>query len=183
VLDARANGRPRSWAGHVAHLGIVVLAVGVAGTATGTEVTAGLDPGDQIDVGPYTLELVETTVTERDTGPGLTATVEVTRDGSHVAELEPELNAYPERGIVLAESALRSTPLDDLQVAIRNAGDDGTVLLEAGVRPLTMWVWWGAVILVVAGAMALGGGRWRRAGRGRAPTSAQPVSSLEPSGA
>ena len=64
----------------------------------------------------------------------------------------PSLVAHPERGGLLAETSLRSTPLTDVLVALRGADDDGRALLEVHVRPLVWWVWWGAA-LVALGAL------------------------------
>lgn len=62
--------------------------------------------------------------------------------------------AYPDRGLVPAETSLRSTPAVDVQIALRTAGDDGTALFEVGVHPLQMLVWWGGLALAATGAWA-----------------------------
>jgi cytochrome c-type biogenesis protein CcmF len=160
---ARGRGRQAGTIGaHVAHLGILVLAIGVAGSTVGDASSAGLDPGESLDVGAYRATLVRSEVRDHARGTGIVALVRVTRGGALVAELVPELNAYPDRGIVLAESALSSTPATDVQVAVRNASDDGTLLVEVRVRPLAMFVWWGAAILVLGGVLQLVARRARR---------------------
>jgi cytochrome c biogenesis factor len=80
------------------------------------------------------------------------ADVTLLRGGDERAHLEPSLVAHPERGGLLAETSLRSTPLTDVLVALRDADDDGRALLEVHVRPLVWWVWWGAALLA-AGAL------------------------------
>jgi cytochrome c-type biogenesis protein CcmF len=167
VLEARHHRRPVAWGGHVAHLGLVVLALGVAGSTTATATTAPFRAGDSQDIAGYTVTLEDTTVVELDTGPGVHATFAVHRGDDRVATLGPELNAYPERGTVVAETALRSTLLDDVQVAIQNVSESGTVLAVVAVRPLVMWVWWGAVLVAAGGLLTL----WSRRPRATSPVA------------
>jgi cytochrome c biogenesis factor len=72
---------------------------------------------------------------------------------------------YRSRGDQLAETALWSSPLADVQVALRDAGDDGQALLQVHVRPLLAWVWWGALLLVAGGAWAAPSRMLDRCGR------------------
>jgi cytochrome c-type biogenesis protein CcmF len=165
AVAARARGRerePGTIGAHVAHLGILVLAIGITGSTVGNAASAGLDPGESLEVGAYRATLVRSEVRDHGRGTGIVAVVRVTRGAAFVAELVPELNAYPDRGIVLAESALSSTPATDVQVAVRNASDDGTLLVEVRVRPLAMLVWWGAAILVLGGVLQLAARRAHR---------------------
>ena len=68
--------------------------------------------------------------------------------------LRPARVAYPERGLELAETALRSTPLRDVQVVLLDADDGGRALVEVHVFPFLLWVWWGALLLAAAAAWA-----------------------------
>ena len=85
--------------------------------------------------------------------------------------LSPSIVAHPERGGLLAETSLRSTPLTDVLVALRDADDDGRALLEVHVRPLVWWVWWGAAL--VAARRAAGRATSPRRGRRRRATPAR----------
>lgn len=158
---------------HLAHLGFVLLMVGIAGTTTTQSIAGTLAPGEELAIGGYT---VRNEGTELHDLPGLgnhevVARVTIERGGRAVARLEPSLLVRRTRALVLAETALRSTPLDDVQVALRNAGDGGEALLEVAVRPLVWWVWWGALLLVAGGGWtALAGVREAR--RCSKPTAA-----------
>jgi cytochrome c biogenesis factor len=72
----------------------------------------------------------------------------------------------------LAETSLRSTPVDDVQVALRRADDEGRALYEVWVRPLAVWVWWGGLLAACGGAFAMRGTRGRA--REPEPALAQP---------
>jgi hypothetical protein len=70
----------------------------------------------------------------------------MTVDGS---TFRPALVAYPELRGVLAETALRSRPWGDVQVALSDATDAGTAVVDVRRRPLTWLVWIGALLITV----------------------------------
>ena len=155
---------PRRRVGpHVAHAGLGLLLLGVAGTASGRTETVTLAPGESATVLDQEVRFRGVYVDEGtgDGGPGPGSAV--------VAELEvagrarrPALVAYPELRRVLAETSLVSTPWRDVQVALADATDDGTALLRIGVHPLQVLVWWGALVLVAAGPLTAHGRRGER---------------------
>lgn len=132
---------------HLAHLGLLVLAVGVAGSTLSRSETATLGAGEALRVRGWEVVSEGAAVTGEHT---VAAPVTLRRGGDDVAHLEPRLVAFPERGILLAETSLRSTPLGDVQVVLRDADDDGRALLEVHVRPLVWCVWWGGLVLAAA---------------------------------
>ncbi len=188
VRRVRAPGPPRARrraAGAVlAHLGVVVFLAGVAGSTTGQTATVVLASGEQTGVGGYELRhdgvalsapfpsggpsagIPAGSRTQNKAGKRLvTLDLALSREDDLVAILHPQQAVYEDRGLVLAETALRSTPVDDVLVAIRQVGEDGTAVLEVSVRPLAVWVWWGWVLVAAGGAAAL------ISGRGRGPTA------------
>ena len=158
--DARA-GRPR--AAHVAHIGVVLFLMGVAGSMSGATVSGTLRIGESLEVGSYRVrhEGVEVLPPREDGVERVRATVSVLRGKEKVATLTPELAVYEDRGIQLAETSLRSTPMDDVQVALRRADDEGRALYEVWVRPFAAWVWWGGLLAAGGGAFAMRGARNR----------------------
>jgi cytochrome c biogenesis factor len=137
--------------GLVAHLGVAVLLAGVAGTATGTHRTASLVPGQEVTVGGHTLRLEQVDpVPAPDGGRAARATLTVRREKRYVATLRP-VALVAASGDRVSEATLRSTPLGDLQVALRTVSSGGgAVVVEVFVVPMAQWVWWGA-LLVAAG--------------------------------
>jgi cytochrome c-type biogenesis protein CcmF len=135
----------------LSHVGFLVLLVGVLGSTAGASTTATVAVGDVVEVGGWQVRNDGVRVVD-----DRTVAVDVTllRGGDERASLRPSLVAHPDRGGLLAETSLRSTPLTDVLVALRDAGDDGRALLEIHVRPLVWWVWWGAALLA-AGALRM----------------------------
>ena len=150
----RSQGRGR-WSMRIGHIGFTVLLVGVAGSTQAEQVTVGLEVGEEIHMGSRSLRHGGVKVTgEPATGSdAVIATVEIHENDRLVATLHPALVAFPDRGVILAETALHSRPSRDIQVVLRNAVDSGAALYDMSVTPLVMWVWWGSVLMIGAGIM------------------------------
>jgi cytochrome c-type biogenesis protein CcmF len=163
-----AVARRRAAGAILAHLGMVVLLAGVAGSTVGRTETVVVAPGQEVAVGSYRLRH-DGAAAGPQAVPGATKAgghqndlghrlirldLTLLRGADEVGVLHPEQRVFEDRGLVLAETALRSTPLDDVLVAIRRIGDDGTAVLEVSVRPLVMWVWLGGIMLAFGGAFA-----------------------------
>ena len=163
--------RPRGrWPMRVGHVGFAVLLIGIAGSTQADRVTVGLDVGDEVEVGGRSFRHVGVEVVA---GPvpgsdAVVATVEVRDKDELVTVLRPALVAFPERGVLLAETALHSRPARDIQVVLRTATDSGLALFSVSVAPLVMWVWWGSVLLAGAGLMVALDAAAARARRARA---------------
>jgi cytochrome c-type biogenesis protein CcmF len=159
VATARAARSGSVIGGHLAHAAVGLLVLGIAGTAAGGGRTVSLRPGETADVLGH--EIVHDGVAVED-GPvaGSSAAVAtVTADGQ---TLRPSLVEYPDRGVLLAETSLRSTPAGDVQVSLVTADDDGAAVFEVGVHPLQVIVWWGGLALVAAGVCRTWEARSRR---------------------
>ena len=159
--------RPRArWP--LAHLGVAVLLAGVAGTTTGTQVTAPLSPGEEVSARGFTLALVDVEPADApDGGRAARATLTLRRGGDTLATLRP-VALVSDVGQRVSVAALRSTPLQDVQVALRAVGDGGqAVIVEIGVHPLMQLVWWGGILVVAGLAVSAAGLRSASARRGQ----------------
>lgn len=159
-------GRSRPRGGHLAHLGVALFLLGVAGTTTGATDTVSLAEGQSTEVHGLTVTNrgVRVVATARPDTQAVEAQVVV--DG-HVHH--PQLVAHTTRNRLLAESSLRSTPAQDVQVMLRDARDSGGVVVQVGVHPLQQLVWWGALVMVAGGGVAY---RAALTPRGRRPAGA-----------
>ena len=163
--------RPRTMGAAVAHLGLAVALLGVAGSTEGTKVSSPLRPGEAVTVGRY--RLVHEGVTDRagDRRRSVRMKVAVFVGGDRVATLRPGLDTFDGRGTPLPEAGLRSTLREDLLVTAGLVDPvEGSALLTVFIRPLMAWVWTGGLLVVAGGALALGG----VAGPGYPPSSSPP---------
>ncbi len=167
---ARAVRGGSAVGGHLAHAAIGLLALGIAGTATGGSRLMSLQPGQSATVLGHEVAYDGVTVVDGPVAGSSAVVADVTTGGQR---MRPSLVAFPDRGVLLAETSLRSTPAVDVQVTLRTARDDGTALLEVGVHPLQVLVWWGGLAVVAAGAFAA----WEASRRPRThPVPGEPTS-------
>lgn len=153
--DSSWRARRRPVGSSLAHLGVVVLLVGVAGSTATTATTALLREGGTTSFAGYTLRHVGTTVDEGAGQRRVVVHLVVLRGGEPVARLAPGQTVFTLRGEVRADPVLRSTAVEDLQVVLRRLDGDGTALVDVAVRPLVAWVWWGALLMALGGGLAL----------------------------
>jgi cytochrome c-type biogenesis protein CcmF len=157
ILDLRAKSRTHplslhSFASVLAHAGLGVTLLGIAGTICWkSEAIDVLSPGQSLQVGGYSLRFDGVTPVE---GPNYTANradIVVTRNGAAIATLAPEMRLYPVEGQSVSKTAIRTTGVSDLYVALGDNRGGGRWLIRAFVNPLAPFIWLGG------GLMALGG--------------------------
>jgi cytochrome c-type biogenesis protein CcmF len=142
----------RRYGGYVVHAAIVLLAIGVAGSAYDTTRSARLDRGERLEIAGYTLTHQGTTQRMAANARELRAQVGVARDGKSLGTYEPGKNFYPVEEQVSNEPAIRSEArtLGDLFLILETANPDGSIQLKAVVNPLVNLIW-------LAGLFFLGG--------------------------
>ncbi|WP_376097162.1 heme lyase CcmF/NrfE family subunit [Roseomonas sp. CCTCC AB2023176] len=158
---SRLIGLPRSaWGGAVAHAGMGVTLLGLAGMGLATDKLAELRPGESTTLAGYTWQLERV---EDVQGPNFTArraTVVVTHDGSPVTVLRPEKRNFPVNRTATTEAAIHTNAVRDLY-AVLGEERDGAVVLRIHHNPLAPWIWFGAGIMALGGGLSLSDRRLR----------------------
>ena len=181
TLRQKPSGR--ILAGHVGHIGMALVIVGGAGSSLGEDFTAAMGPGDTAELARYTIELEDIRSGESDRFAYIAAEITFTRPMARRFILSPEIRAYEDQALPVPEPALRSTPLEDVVVAIsRVAGDASVVEVNVFVRPLVLWVWVGAALIAVAGLISLVSTGEAAAMRRRSATTARQEAGTTTSG-
>jgi len=157
-LRKRKGARASAFAAAVAHAGLGVTLMGVAGTtAWRSEVLTVVAPGQTLQVGPYTLRFDGVT---REKGPNYIA------DRGHFALMDggkvetmllPEHRFYPAEGSDMTDTAIRTTGLRDLYLALGDDRGGGRFTLRAIVSPLAPLIWLGALVMGLGGMLSLWG--------------------------
>ncbi len=142
--------RLRHARGRLAHVGFLVLFVGIAASTFDRSATIGVHEGEVVTAAGMTVRGGPISVADGPRAGTQAVVAEVELDGH---TLHPSLVAYPERGGVLAETAIVTRPWGDLQVTLNNATDTGLTSITVRSRPLVWLVWLGALI-TAAGALA-----------------------------
>ena len=159
----RAAHLPRATYGMtIAHAGIAIVVAGItASSAWQTEKIQVLRPGETVEVAGYIFTFEGTQELQ---GPNYTierGAFQVSRDGAPIARLFPERRFYPVQGRQTTEAAIYTTWFADLYAVIGDAdGEDGRVT-RLYHNPLVPWIWVGAVVMAMGGAVSLSDRRHR----------------------
>jgi cytochrome c-type biogenesis protein CcmF len=163
--------KKRRLGGYLAHLGLAMVVVGAAASAMGDEFNGVLAPGDSVEVGGHTITMLSVDTGEADRFIFAEARMDV--DGEDT--LTPQIRAYEDQALPVAEPAIRSRPSGDVIVAISLLFPDANAAdVSVFVRPMVWWVWAGSLVIALAGLVLLagragGGAVQRREARARRP--------------
>ena len=146
----------RRYGGYIIHIGVVVIVIGLAGSAFNRNVEKEMALHDHIAIGPYSLE--ETGFTQ-DSNLNYTseyALLDVYKDGKKQFQMAPEKRVYQASGQPQTMVAIHSTPSWDLYVVYEGTNPDtGQPIIKAFLNPLVGWIWAGLAVLVFGTVVAL----------------------------
>ncbi|MDF1725241.1 MAG: heme lyase CcmF/NrfE family subunit [Alcanivorax sp.] len=152
------------WGMVMAHCGLAVLVAGITLVSFHeVERDIRMGPGDQAAIGDYVFTFDSM---DRYDGPNFDATrghFHVTHKGEPEAIMHPEKRTYHASGQIMTEAAIDAGFWRDLYVAMGEPLDDGhawavRIYFKPGIR----WIWLGALIMALGGAVALSDKRYRR---------------------
>jgi cytochrome c-type biogenesis protein CcmF len=147
----------RRYAGYVIHLGIALMFLGFFATDLSREEMANLEPGQQVELAPYTVRHVALSVTDDGRKQMVTAEVEVLKDGAAVGRMYPARWFWKGReNEPTTEVALRRGFASDLYVNLAEyepATQRAT--LEVKINPLVNWIWFGVGVMFIGTVIAL----------------------------
>jgi len=158
---ARAKGLPRAaWGAAIAHAGLGVMILGLAGMGLATDRLVLLHPGESAELAgnTYTLRRIEDV-----NGANFTARqaiIEVSRQGQPRVVLAPQKRNFPLARMTTSEAAIHTTWLADLYTVLGEEREGGAVL-RLHHNPLAPWIWLGAAIMALGSALSLSDRRMR----------------------
>jgi cytochrome c biogenesis factor len=136
-------GRLRHQRGRLAHIGIIVLLTGVGASTFDRSADVSILAGESLQAAGLTVANLGVSVVDASRGGTEAVVVDLRVDGH---AMRPSLVAFPQRGGVLAETALVTRPWRDLQAVLHDATDGGAATITIRQRPLTWLLWLGALI-------------------------------------
>lgn len=154
LLEA-LRSQPRRYGGHLVHLGVLVMAVGMVGShAYVREREVTVSPGQSFTVGRYAVRYLGLEAGATPLADITRARLELHEAGRSVG-IEPVRLLYPRWGQVLSRPAIRSGWREDLYVVLWAFRPDGEATFRAWVNPMVRWVWLGAVLAGLGGLLTL----------------------------
>jgi cytochrome c-type biogenesis protein CcmF len=152
------GGNRRRYGGYIAHIGVLLIALGITASSTfRTEREATLVPGQSLTVAGHTVRLKNLWGREEPQRSVIGATMDVLgRNGSVTGNLEPRMNYYHVSDQPVPTPDVRSGLGGDLYVnlmAFDSTGANATV--KVIVEPLVPWIWFGGLVVVVGAIIGL----------------------------
>ncbi|MGC3864271.1 heme lyase CcmF/NrfE family subunit [Micromonospora chersina] len=175
--------RPGRLAGLVAHAGLALVAVGVAGSsAYGRDAERTLRVGETLRVSDVAVRLVGVDRTGGSGSMAVQARLALTASGRDARTITPALRYHAARDTAVTVPAIGTGPLRDTYVTLLAVAEDsGTATVRLAVNPLVGLIWVGGALTAVSGllgAAATARPRTRPAARadrpGPAPVAAAP---------
>jgi len=147
----------RRYGGLVVHLGVVLVAIGVATSTVGKierEVT--LKRGETFDLGRFAVRFTGLSAAEEATHLLVQAALEVTEDGRPIGTLRPGQRLYRGSNSPFASVAVRYGFLRDFYVILGAFDRQGEwAQIKAQVHPMIAWIWLGGLVVLLGGLLAL----------------------------
>jgi cytochrome c-type biogenesis protein CcmF len=137
----------RRYGGYVVHLGMVLIFIGVAGSAFNTDRQADLVPGESMTVGPYSIKLESIEEGSTPNYQWLATVLEVSKDGKVLGTFDPQKHLYMASEQPTSEVRRYSTFREDLYLVFSGMTDEDTATVQVYLNPLVRWVWIGGIVM------------------------------------
>jgi cytochrome c-type biogenesis protein CcmF len=147
----------RRYGGYVVHFGMVLIFIGLAGSAFNTDVQKTMNLGESMKLGPYTLVLQSADTKPEKNYTAERMIVEVMKGNKQLMMLYPEKRAFQGRdqqnGTMVA---IYSTLREDVYVVFAGMDPETNLpVIHAFLNPLVKWIWLGGVWVVMGTLLAL----------------------------
>jgi cytochrome c-type biogenesis protein CcmF len=148
----------RRYGGYVVHAAVVLLAIGIAGSAVyASTAERKLAPGQSMAVGGYTLVYRGLTQERQPNHLELRANMDVYRDGRLYTRLSPGKNRYFAEQQTSSEMGIHTNWLraEDLDVITDQIDATGTVYFRVLVKPLINLIWLAGIVFLIGSLVTL----------------------------
>lgn len=156
-LRQYATENRRRFGSMIVHFGVVVVALGIAGSSgyrVDTEYRTAI--GETVAFGGYNLTVTGFFLEDRPDRISRGAAVEVARGERVVGELRPRVNRFRNAQQSVETPGVMYRPLEDIYLTVLVIDEEaGFVIMRAVQSPLISWVWLGGLILALGTGYSL----------------------------
>jgi len=146
----------RRYGGYLIHIGVVVVVIGLAGSAFNSNTESEMGLHSKLTIGPYTLEQVGATQDSNANYDSEWAMLDVYKGGKKVFQMMPEKRLYHATNQPQTMVAIHSLPWWDLYVIYEGSNPaTGQPIIKAIINPLVGWIWAGVALIVFGTFIAL----------------------------
>ncbi|MCQ4233331.1 heme lyase CcmF/NrfE family subunit [Pseudomonas stutzeri] len=162
LLNGMRSLAPSYWGMHLAHIGLVMCALGVVLTSQqSAERDLRLAPGESLELGGYQFVFEGA---QHHEGPNYTsdrATIRVLDGDREIAVLHPEKRLYTVQQMPMTEAGIDAGFTRDLYVALGEPLGDGAWAVRVHIKPFVRWIWLGGLMMAFGGMLAASDRRYR----------------------
>ena len=152
------------WGMVLGHVGFAVCLIGITLVSNyEQERDVRMLPGDRVAIAGYDFEFIGVKPFD---GPNYIADIgifDVYRNGEKITQLMPEKRFYPVQRTTMTEAGIHATISRDLFVALGESLDGDAWAVRVYIKPFVTWIWAGAFIMALGGAMSIADKRYRLA--------------------
>ena len=147
----------RRYGGLIVHLGVVLIAIGVAASSVGkVEREVQLQRGESLELGRYRLRFDGLGASEQPTHLLVSAEVQVFEGPRLLTTLRPGQRLYPTSQSPFATVGVRYGLMRDLYVILAGFDREGRwATFKAQIHPMIAWIWLGGGVVVLGGLVAV----------------------------
>jgi cytochrome c-type biogenesis protein CcmF len=132
-------------------------------------------PGETWSVGAYTFTLQDVSNVNGPNYRAVRGDVALEHKGRFITKMHPEKRFYPVANMPTTEAAIDYRFLRDVYLVLGDQQENGAWTLRTYIKPLTNWIWAGALLMALGGGLSLTDRRFRVAAGARRKT---PVSTV-----
>ncbi len=147
----------RRYGGYTAHLGILLITVGIIASSSFTlDQEHTLSRGEVAEIGDYGIRFEDIWGSDEARRFSITAELAILKGDRQVGTLHPRLNYYQMSDQPIATPAVRTRAHEDLYITLMAFEEDGaSITIRTLVEPLVGWIWVGAVVIGIGALIAL----------------------------
>jgi len=147
----------RRYGGFVVHLGILVVALGVAGSqAWSRQTEATLSRGESVELAGYKIRFDSLAASEESNHFKVSGTFTVANGARRPTVLYPAKKFYPQEQTPIAYVDYRLGFIEDVYLVLGDFARDGSqATVKVQVNRMVSWLWIGGLILTLGAALAV----------------------------
>ena len=147
----------RRYGGYIVHVGIVLMFLGFAGSGYKLETQVMMSPGDEVELGQFTVQYERISETDDGQKQMITGHMTILKDGQSAGELFPARWFFRKHETEpTTEVAIRRSISEDLYITLATYDlSNQTAAFQITVNPLVNWIWFGFAIMALGTGIAL----------------------------
>jgi cytochrome c-type biogenesis protein CcmF len=157
------------WGMALGHIGIAVFIVGITLTSIySTEKDLQVTPGESYELAGFNFTFEGVKEIAGKNYRASNGKLTVSKDGRHIATMEPEKRVYLVQKMPMTEAAIDAGLFRDLFVALGEPlGNKGAWSVRIYHKPFIRWIWLGALIMALGGLLSATDPRYRKLARAK----------------